>query len=134
MKEKDFVKIVYLALSRTYLSAFEEATKGEAKSYKPSAVSTTASWSIEVDNQLNFHLVNTKLDIVFYLDQGTKPHKIRPKNKKSLRWVSGGSAHFAGEVNHPGTTGRKFINKILNDKGLEDEFMAIIMDKLEKHL
>lgn len=33
---------------------------------------------------------------------GTKPHVIRPKNKKVLRWASGGKFFFAKKVNHPG--------------------------------
>lgn len=33
---------------------------------------------------------------------GTKPHVIRPKNKKALRWAAGGKFAFAGKVNHPG--------------------------------
>jgi hypothetical protein len=33
---------------------------------------------------------------------GTKPHLIRPKNKKMLRWASGGAFHFAKVVHHPG--------------------------------
>ncbi len=34
---------------------------------------------------------------------GTRPHKIRARIKKALRWESGGQVHFATEVNHPGT-------------------------------
>ena len=33
---------------------------------------------------------------------GTKPHVIRPKNKKALRWAGGGMFHFSKKVNHPG--------------------------------
>lgn len=34
---------------------------------------------------------------------GTKPHLIKPKTKKTLRWASGGKFHFAKVVHHPGT-------------------------------
>ena len=33
---------------------------------------------------------------------GTKPHLIKPKKKKALRWAGGGQFHFAKVVHHPG--------------------------------
>lgn len=33
----------------------------------------------------------------------TRPHVIRPKHRKALRWGSGAAAHFATEVHHPGS-------------------------------
>lgn len=40
---------------------------------------------------------------------GTKPHRIYPKNKKALRWSSGGAFHFAKWVNHPGYRGDNYM-------------------------
>lgn len=40
---------------------------------------------------------------------GTRPHVIRPKNKKALRWASGGRFFFAGKVNHPGYRGDAYL-------------------------
>ncbi len=36
-----------------------------------------------------------------FLEEGTPPHVIRPKNKKALYWK--GAAHPVKKVNHPGT-------------------------------
>lgn len=36
---------------------------------------------------------------------GARPHQIRPKDKKALRWVSGNGFVFAKVVNHPGYRG-----------------------------
>lgn len=36
-----------------------------------------------------------------YLEQGTEPHTILPKNKKALYWA--GAEHPVKKVNHPGT-------------------------------
>lgn len=36
-----------------------------------------------------------------FLEEGTAPHIIRPKNKKALHWH--GAAHPVKQVNHPGT-------------------------------
>lgn len=40
-----------------------------------------------------------------FVHWGTRPHTIRPKNKKALRWAAGGKFAFAQQVNHPGYAG-----------------------------
>lgn len=40
-----------------------------------------------------------------FVHWGTRPHTIRPKNKKALRWAAGGKFAFAKQVNHPGYAG-----------------------------
>jgi len=42
---------------------------------------------------------------------GTRPHLIKPKNKKSLRWASGGAFHFAKVVHHPGNRPDKWLDR-----------------------
>lgn len=44
-----------------------------------------------------------------WVNLGTRPHVIMPKNKKALRWASGGRFFFAGKVNHPGYRGDAYI-------------------------
>lgn len=54
-----------------------------------------------------------------YVHEGTRPHLIRPRNKKLLRWASGGRWHFAKWVNHPGTKADQFLyeaGKLQQDK------------------
>lgn len=47
-----------------------------------------------------------------YVDEGTKPHVIRPKNGKYLVFPGrGGSTVFAREVNHPGTKADGFFER-----------------------
>lgn len=41
---------------------------------------------------------------------GTPPHKIRPKNRKILRWGGPGGYIFARVVNHPGYKGDHYLN------------------------
>lgn len=48
--------------------------------------------------------------IGLYMEKGTAPHVIRPKNKKALRFTSGGSTIFAKRVNHPGIKARPIID------------------------
>lgn len=38
-----------------------------------------------------------------YVEGGTKPHRIEPRNASMLRFVVGGDVVFAHGVNHPGT-------------------------------
>lgn len=52
-------------------------------------------WVIDHDLQRAPHAV--------FVHWGTRPHVIRAKNKKALRWVKGGAFAFAKAVNHPGT-------------------------------
>jgi hypothetical protein len=44
-----------------------------------------------------------------FVQLGTRPHEIRPKNKKALRWVAGNGFVFAGKVNHPGYRGDGYL-------------------------
>ena len=44
-----------------------------------------------------------------FVNLGTRPHEIRPKNKKALRWAGGGLFHFAKVVKHPGYRGDAYV-------------------------
>lgn len=63
-----------------------------------------------------------------WVGKGTKPHKIRAKFRKALRFpAAGGGFRFAGEVNHPGTKATLFLENAveksmarLNDELLPD--------------
>jgi hypothetical protein len=47
-----------------------------------------------------------------FVEYGTKPHVILPRNAKFLRFVvRGGGVVFARKVNHPGTRGFRFLHK-----------------------
>lgn len=51
-----------------------------------------------------------------YLEEGTKPHLIKPKGKKALFWS--GASHPVKEVNHPGTSKQPVLEDTLkNSKG-----------------
>ena len=71
-----------------------------------------------------------------YVEQGTRPHEIRPRNRKALRWAassgdarlsgtprSGGRVRFAKRVQHPGTRAQPFMvpgaKKAVEDAGLK---------------
>lgn len=51
------------------------------------------------------------------LDQGSRPHVIRARRRKALRFVVNGRVVFRRTVMHPGTRGSGFLTKSLYDGG-----------------
>lgn len=49
--------------------------------------------------------LGTSLNYAIPVELGTKPHEIRPKNKRALVFTIAGRQVFAGKVKHPGTKG-----------------------------
>lgn len=60
-----------------------------------------SQWEIGHDLQVAPHAL--------FVHWGTRPHKIKPKNKKMLRFPVGGKFAFAREVNHPGYRGDPWL-------------------------
>ncbi len=50
-----------------------------------------------------------------YVNDGTRPHKIRPRTKKALKFRVGGKTVFAAAVNHPGTRPNPFLDRALRE-------------------
>ena len=63
-----------------------------------------------------------------FLEYGTKPHEIRPKNARRLAFQGPAGIVFATKVNHPGTRALQFISGALT----EDEFVTRISRRFEK--
>jgi hypothetical protein len=70
------------------------------------------------------------------IEKGSKPHIIRAKKAKALRFTFGvGGGHpgigvFARQVNHPGTKAYKFLSEAL-ERRLDDVTEACFADVLE---
>lgn len=45
---------------------------------------------------------------------GSRPHVIRPRRRKALRFISGGQVIFARQVRHPGSAGTRFLVRALD--------------------
>lgn len=58
---------------------------------------TSRGWIVGHDTQRAKHAL--------FVHWGTKPHLIRPKAKRALRWVSGNGFRFSRGVKHPGYRG-----------------------------
>lgn len=65
--------------------------------------------SLDIHRQDPFsYLIRHDLQVAphaVFVHWGTRPHEIRPKNKKALRWVSGAHFVFSARVQHPGYAG-----------------------------
>ncbi|MFJ2882483.1 hypothetical protein [Streptomyces sp. NPDC087272] len=50
-----------------------------------------------------------------YVLDGTRPHVIRPRRARALRFQSGGGVVFAARVTHPGTRPNNFLVRALRE-------------------
>jgi len=124
--KKEFRKAVYLALSKTYVKALIENTPGDGQTHD--------NWDIKFNgNSIIIYNEPTGDNIVF-TNYGTKPHIIRNKEKKALRWKVGAGDRFAFSkaVFHPGIQAMHYIERILEDKNLEKKCRLILESEIEK--
>lgn len=81
-------------------------------------------------------IVNVGVDYGVYVDQGTKPHVIRPKGKNYLVFQSSdGTWVRAKQVNHPGTKAQPFFTNAVRDTENEaDSIMSRATDRILKQI
>lgn len=60
----------------------------------------------------------------YYVERGTRAHIIRPKNKKALRFVRGGTTVIVRYVRHPGTKPRPFMFRALVESAVPRGFVV----------
>ena len=95
----------------------------------------TESIKYRVEN--NTVIIYTDNEILTFIEEGTKPHKIRPKNKKLLVFEANkrgtrkdgskfvyGDLIFAKVVNHPGTDPKPFFSSVFfESEGVIKQFL-----------
>jgi hypothetical protein len=64
-----------------------------------------------------------------FVHEGTEPHKIKPKHRKSLRWPGPDGFVFAKGVDHPGTDADPFLANALEAK--LGEVDAVLQDAVD---
>lgn len=77
-----------------------------------------ASGKIEYSGFFSFRpkaVVRFDTDYAQAVNDGTRPHIIRPKNAKALRFRVGGRVVYAKVVHHPGTRPNPFLDRALRD-------------------
>lgn len=89
-------------------SAKRNAPKGKTKRLYQSITTTTMREGYRVSVGAYYGV---------YVDQGTDPHVIRPRNAKALRFTIGNKVVFAKKVNHPGTKATHFFTNAVQRDG-----------------
>jgi hypothetical protein len=73
------------------------------------------SWKIETGPRGLQGVVSCNHPAVRFVLDGTRPHVIRPRRAKALRFDMGGRTVFAKRVNHPGTKPNNFMAEALRE-------------------
>lgn len=61
-------------------------------------------------------LTISMVDYAYFVEFGTPPHTIKPKDKQALKFKAGGENVFAKVVKHPGTRPNPFIRNTIRNK------------------
>jgi len=72
----------------------------------------------------NRALVGVRVDYARFLEWGARPHEIRPRHARALRFVMRGRVVFAKRVWHPGIRPRLFVLSAAEALGAELEGLA----------
>ncbi len=66
-----------------------------------------------------------------WVELGTKPHKIRPRNARVLSFTGVGGPVFAQEVNHPGTRPTRMFGDALEaSEGAIEGSVRALLDRI----
>ncbi len=109
--DEDIQKKVILKMSQV---AFDKAKEGANRHFVTGALrqslrNTKAATARDPFRRRVFHDPQRAPHAIF-VNFGTKPHVIKPKDKKALRWVGpDGRFRFAKQVNHPGYRGDAYM-------------------------
>jgi hypothetical protein len=66
--------------------------------------------------------VSADVSYATYVENGTRPHVIRPRRRKALKFKVGGRTVFATVVHHPGTKGVHFMARAVREVGLQNGY------------
>lgn len=60
-------------------------------------------------------VIGSDVEYAEMVHDGTRPHIIRPRRKRALRFRVGGRVVYAKFVRHPGTRARPFLDRALRE-------------------
>lgn len=97
-----------VALTTTFAFELENEAKVNA-SWKDRTGHARQSINGKASNRGSIYRISLSHGVEYgeILEEGSKPHIIRPTNKKALYWR--GASHPVKQVNHPGTKGNPII-------------------------
>lgn len=102
-----------------------------AKRYAPvetgrlrASIRTERKWTLRGPG----YTVGSPLDYAWYVEDGTRPHDIRPKQAAALRFTVGGRVVFAKLVHHPGTKPVKFLARATREAAIRNGYNVRITE------
>ena len=145
IKKSDLLRALLRAVSRTYYAEIVRKTPGKGH--------VADGWDIDIIGD-TITIYNSEFgDIVNFLENGTKKHIIRAKNKKFLKFkkpdgprkrnpnpIKGNVAFekdgyiYTKAVRHPGIKARLFIQNILSDNSIAKKFELELEKELNKYI
>ncbi|QNT94957.1 hypothetical protein HEP81_04685 [Streptomyces griseofuscus] len=84
-----------------------------ARSLAPGSMPDYINWHIEEGPRGLQGVVTCDHPATLYVLEGTRPHVIRPRRAKVLRFEVDGRPVFASVVHHPGTRPNNFLGRAL---------------------
>jgi hypothetical protein len=103
---------VYAGTDRLFISVLGPEIFSYAQAYCPRRTGRLAN-SIEYHMAGHSLIVAAHAPYAAYVELGTRPHVILPRNAQALRWYGPDGAVFAKRVNHPGTKPEPFLRRAL---------------------
>jgi hypothetical protein len=101
------------SIAHRRMSARTERVANIAQQEAPGSMGDYISWKVsEGPRGLEGVIVCDHPAVRFVLD-GTRPHIIRPRRAKALRFEAGGRVVFTKLVRHPGTRANNFLRRAL---------------------
>lgn len=111
-------------MARLAQRVFKDVSEDADKHTRTGALFSSVTLKKESkDAYLIFHNL-TRAPYAPFVHWGSKPHKIAPNKRKSLRWVSANGFVFAKFVNHPGYKGDPYMVRAV--KSAPGQFDAIV--------
>jgi hypothetical protein len=91
--------------------AYDEAQRGAGRHNKPGGTGALfqSLFNRQIPGGREVGHDGQRAPHAIFVQLGTKAHEIRPKDKKTLRWASGGKFFFARKVRHPGYRGDGYL-------------------------
>ena len=112
-----FAKKLRLAVKESTIEVQEEARAKHRYKTRTGALDRAVQSKFEHKGLVGRVFINTgEAKYGAFVHEGTRPHTIFPKERKSLRFVKGGKFMFAKHVNHPGTHKDQFLFSALINK------------------
>lgn len=108
--------IAKIRLGTLVMAALDRSTRQAADFAKASSLFKRRTWALHksIEPKVGgkyFGSVSAGAKHARWVEYGTKPHIIRAKRAKALRFEQNGTVRFAKWVKHPGTKPRPFMQR-----------------------